>query len=162
MSEMSAPCFNPAACNCLSLRQATRHLTQIYDQFLAPSGLRSTQYSILARLQRNGPMTINALAAALVLDRTTLGRNILPLERDGLIEIGAGKSDRRSKDVRLTAAGTARFRRAAKAWQAAQAHFEDSFGVKRAEQLRTLLAGVVVSEPPVGGITRNGKSRVPL
>ena len=83
--------INPAACNSLALRQAARHVTQFYDQFLAPSGLRSTQYSILARLQRRGPMTINALAAALVMDRTTLSRNILPLQRDGLIAVGAGK-----------------------------------------------------------------------
>ena len=74
-------------CNCLALRQAARHVTQFYDQCLAPSGLRTTQYSILVRLQRHGPMTINALAAELVMDRTTLGRNILPLERDGLISI---------------------------------------------------------------------------
>jgi DNA-binding MarR family transcriptional regulator len=71
---------NPAACNCLALRQAARHVTQFYDQFLVPSGLRSTQYSILARLQRKGPMTISALAAELVMDRTTLGRNILRSE----------------------------------------------------------------------------------
>ena len=101
---------NPAGCNCLALRQAARHVTQFYDQFLAPSGLRATQYSILARLQRKGPMTINALAAELVMDRTTLGRNILPLERDGLIAVGPGKSDRRSKELRLTGAGDARFR----------------------------------------------------
>ena len=82
--------YNPAACNCLALRQAARHVTQFYDQFLAPSDLRSTQYSILARLQRRGPMTINALAGELVMDRTTLGRNILPLQRDGLIVAGPG------------------------------------------------------------------------
>jgi len=70
---------NPAGCNCLALRQAARHVSQFYDQFLAGCGLRGTQYSILARLQRRGPMSINALAAALVMDRTTLGRNILPL-----------------------------------------------------------------------------------
>ena len=80
----------PAACNCLALRQAARHVTQFYDQFLAPSGLRTTQYSILARLVREGPMAINALAAELVMDRTTLGRNILPLQRDGLIAVGPG------------------------------------------------------------------------
>lgn len=151
MVEISDPTFNPAACNCLALRQATRHLTQIYDQFLAPSGLRSTQYSILARLQRKGPMTINALAAELVMDRTTLGRNILPLHRDGLIEIGTGRSDRRSKQLRLTTPGTARFRQASKAWQAAQAHFENAFGTKRAGELRGLLEGVVASESPVVG-----------
>src|SRR5260370_129372 len=49
-------------CNCLALRQAARHVTQFYDQCLAPSGLRTTQLSILAKLKRLGPLTINALA----------------------------------------------------------------------------------------------------
>src|ERR1700676_4559507 len=89
----------PDECNCLAIRQAARHVTQFYDQLLAPSGLRTTQYSILGRLQRRGPMPINALAAELVMDRTTLGRNILPLERDGLIEIGTAPSDRRRREV---------------------------------------------------------------
>ena len=141
--------INPAGCNCLALRQATRHVTQIYDQFLAPSGLRATQYSILARLQRKGPMTINALAADLVMDRTTLGRNILPLERDGLIAVGPGKSDRRSKELRLTGEGIARFRAALKAWQDAQERFEAAFGTKRAKELRALLQQVVTSEAEV-------------
>ena len=82
---------NPAGCNCLALRQAARHVSQFYDQFLIGSGLRTTQYSILARLQRKGTMSINALATELVMDRTTLGRNILPLQRDGLIAIAAGR-----------------------------------------------------------------------
>ena len=57
-------------------------------------------------------MTINALAADMVMDRTTLGRNILPLERDGLIAVERGRRDRRSKTLRLTEAGAARFREA--------------------------------------------------
>src|SRR3954452_1479173 len=61
-------------CNCLALRQAARHVTQFYDQYLASTGLRSTQFSILAKLQGLGPTTINALARELVMDRTTLGR----------------------------------------------------------------------------------------
>jgi DNA-binding MarR family transcriptional regulator len=65
---------------CLAVRQAARHVTASYDQFLAPAGLRTTQFSILAKLKRQGPMTINALAADMVMDRTTRGRNILPLE----------------------------------------------------------------------------------
>jgi DNA-binding MarR family transcriptional regulator len=137
---------NPAGCNCLALRQAARHITQLYDQFLAPSGLRATQYAILARLQRKGPMTINALAAELVMDRTTLGRNILPLERDGLIAVGPGNSDRRSKELRLTGAGAARFRTALKGWQEAQARFEATFGASRAETLRALLHQVATDE----------------
>jgi DNA-binding MarR family transcriptional regulator len=114
-SAIATEWTNPAGCNCLALRQAARHVSQFYDQFLTASGLRTTQYSILARLQRKGPMSINALAAELVMDRTTLGRNILPLERDGLIAIRPGRIDRRSKDVQLTKAGAARFRARAKA-----------------------------------------------
>jgi DNA-binding MarR family transcriptional regulator len=133
---------NPAACNCLALRQATRHVTQFYDQFISPLGLRATQYSILARLARKGAMTINALAAELVMDRTTLGRNIRPLQRDGLIAVGPGKTDRRSKELRLTRAGVERFQTAQKGWSKAQAEFERTFGTKRAKALRTLLEDV--------------------
>ena len=96
-------------CICLAVRQAARHVTQTFDQFLAPAGLRTTQFSILAKLKRKGPMSINALADDLVMDRTTLGRNILPLERDGLIAIEPMASDRRSKELRLTKAGEKRF-----------------------------------------------------
>ena len=142
---------NPAGCNCLALRQAARHLTQFYDQFLASSGLRATQYSILARLQRKGPMTINALAAELVMDRTTLGRNILPLQRDGLIAVDPGKSDRRSKELHLTAAGRSRFNAARKGWRKAQARFETTFGARRAKELRALLQDVVTHGPQASG-----------
>src|SRR6266704_2168435 len=97
-------------CNCLAVRQAARRITQFYDQYLAPAGLRTTQFAILAKLKRLGPMTINALANELVMDRTTLGRTMLPLERDGLIRIEDGKLDRRSKELHLTRAGAERLR----------------------------------------------------
>jgi len=137
---------NPAACNCLALRQATRHVTQFYDRFISPLGLRATQYSILARLHRKGPMTINALAADLVMDRTTLGRNIRPLQRDGLIAIGPGETDRRRKELRLTRSGLTRFQAAQKGWTKAQAKFEHAFGQRRAKALRTLLEDVTSRE----------------
>ena len=147
MSELTMPeTINPAACNCLALRQAARHVTQFYDQFLAPTGLRATQYSILARLSRHGAMTINALAAALVMDRTTLGRNIKPLMRDGLIAVRPGKTDRRSKALSLTEAGAARFRAARKGWHEAQAGFETAFGAGRARELRALLGAVATND----------------
>ena len=134
-------------CNCLALRQAARHVTQYYDQFLAPVGLRTTQFSILAKLKRLGPMTINALAADLVVDRTTLGRTMLPLERDGLVRIAQGRADRRSKELQLTAAGAERLRAAVKQWAKAQAGFEAAFGGERAADLRALLRAVVASGP---------------
>lgn len=133
-------------CNCLAVRQAARYLTQFYDQFLASSGLRTTQFSILAKLMGLGPLSINALAKELVMDRTTLGRNMLPLERERLIEIVPGTTDRRTKELRLTKAGQERLRAAAPGWNEAQAKFEASFGRKRSAELRTLLDQVVASE----------------
>jgi DNA-binding MarR family transcriptional regulator len=136
----------PEDCNCLAARQAARHITQFYDQFLAPSGLRTTQFSILATLSRLGPMTINALAADLVMDRTTLGRNLLPLERDGLVAIEQGSRDHRQKVVRLTEAGAARFRAGVKGWTQAQKQFAAAFGAKRTVELRALLHAVAETE----------------
>ena len=133
-------------CNCLALRQATRHVTQFYDQCLAPSGLRTTQLSILAKLKRLGPLTINALAGELVMDRTTLGRTMLPLERDGLISIEHGTVDRRSKELHLTKAGAERLRIARKLWSEAQSQFEAAFGSDRATTLRSELRAVALSD----------------
>jgi len=133
-------------CNCLALRQAARHVTQFYDQCLAPAGLRTTQLSILAKLKRLGPLSINALARELVMDRTTLGRTMLPLERDGLISIKDGSLDRRSKELHLTTSGVERLRVAAKLWSEAQTRFEAAFGRARAATLRSELRAVASSE----------------
>lgn len=138
--------WGPEDCNCLAVRQAARHITQFYDQFLAPSELRTTQFSILAKLRRLGPMTINALAGEMVMDRTTLGRNILPLERDGLIVVGQASRDRRSKELRVTEAGEARFRAGMKGWAQAQRQFEKAFGAKRTADMRILLHAVAATD----------------
>jgi DNA-binding MarR family transcriptional regulator len=133
-------------CNCFAVRSAARHVTQFYDQFLAPVGLRTTQFSILARLKRKGPLTIAGLAHEMVTDRTTLGRNILPLERDGLIRIEPAVSDRRAKELHLTKVGEKRVQAGIEAWSQAQARFEAKFGSKRAAELRAILRAVVSTE----------------
>jgi DNA-binding MarR family transcriptional regulator len=149
MSAETRP--SPEQCNCFALRSAARHVTQLYDQLLAPVGLRVTQFSILARLKLMGPMTINALAEAMITDRTTLGRNIQPLERDGLIRIETTESDRRAKELHLTKVGEKRLQAGFAAWSQAQARFEARFGVKRAADLRASLRDLVASElAPVG------------
>jgi DNA-binding MarR family transcriptional regulator len=140
MSEESHP--KAEDCNCLAVRQAARHVTQFYDQFLAPIRLRMTQFSVLSRIKKRGPMTINALAAELVMDRTTLGRNILPLEREKLISILPGKTDRRSKELHLTELGRERYEAGAKRWAAAQRQFDAAFGDRRASELRAILRAV--------------------
>ena len=146
VEDISAGQARLSECNCLAIRQAARHVTQLYDQLFASSGLRATQFAILSRLRRQGPMTINALAALLVMDRTTLGRNILPLQRDGLIEVAASPADRRRRELRLTALGTEKQRRGSECWSVAQRRFDDVFGGDRAAALRGLLGEVVASE----------------
>jgi DNA-binding MarR family transcriptional regulator len=122
--------MNPADCNCLALRQAARRVSQFYEGYLAPLGLTSSQYSILARLNRLGAMSINDIAESLVMDRTTTGRAIRPLERDGLVRIGTAE-DGRKRMVNLTAAGRKRAQDAQDAWRQAQAQFERSVGPRR-------------------------------
>jgi DNA-binding MarR family transcriptional regulator len=135
-------------CTCLAVRQAARHITQFYDQHLMPAGLRTTQFSILSKLKRLGPMTINTLASELVMDRTTLGRNIRPLERDGLITVVPGHNDRRSKELQVTKAGIERLRAAHEGWREAQARFAGAFGEQRTAGLRALLREVSATDLP--------------
>ncbi len=141
-----AEAIKPLECNCAAIRQAARHVTRHYDQHMSQVGLRSSQFSVLTKLKRMGPLKINELAAAMGMDRTTLGRNVLPLEREGLVTIGKGTEDRRSKEVRLTKAGADKQRAGLKHWQAAQAAFEQSFGARRSAELRSLMGEVVASE----------------
>ncbi|MCC7273111.1 MAG: MarR family transcriptional regulator [Alphaproteobacteria bacterium] len=128
------------------MRKAARHVTQFYDRHLAPTGLRTTQFSILANLRRRGPSTINELAAELVMDRTTMGRNLRPLERDGLVAIAADPRDRRSRALSLTGRGEALVAEARERWLAAQRAFDAAFGAERAAQLREVLATLVATD----------------
>jgi DNA-binding MarR family transcriptional regulator len=129
-------------CHCLAVRQAGRWISQLYDQHLAACGLRSTQYAILSQLEHLGPASIAALAEAMVMDRTTITRNITPLERDGLVEIAAAPDDRRRKCVALTPHGRRTLLAARPHWRRAQAAFEQHFGAEQAAAMRTLLRQV--------------------
>jgi DNA-binding MarR family transcriptional regulator len=140
----TGPLIDTAACNCLAIRQAARHLTQLYERHMAESGLSANQYSILAKLSRFGPQSINALAAAMVMDRTTTGRAIRPLARDKLVAIDADAGgDARVRLIRLTALGEKRLKAAAAGWTAAQREFERAFGAGEAAALRAALGRVV-------------------
>jgi DNA-binding MarR family transcriptional regulator len=132
---------NPAPCCATALRQASRRLTQLYDEALAPSGLRSTQLAILSALPQGGKEgpTLSDLARALVLDRSALGHNLRPLERDGLIRIEAGRDDRRQRRVYLTPQGRRACKTAGKLWSVAQQRFLSVFGAERASLLRDAL-----------------------
>jgi DNA-binding MarR family transcriptional regulator len=97
-------------------------------------------------------MTINALAAEMVMDRTTLGRNILPLERGRLIADEQGSGDGRSKELQVTGAGEARFRAAMKGWVQAQQQFEAAFGARTAD-MRAFLHAVAATDLGTTAVT---------
>jgi DNA-binding MarR family transcriptional regulator len=142
LAAKDTPALDPGSCNCLAVRQAARHVTQFYDGYMAATGLSTSQYSILAKLSRLGPQSINALAALMVMDRTTTGRAIKPLEREQLVAIDTG-SDARTRLVRLTTAGKKRVKAAAAQWRVAQSAFEKAYGVGDSASLRASLARVV-------------------
>jgi DNA-binding MarR family transcriptional regulator len=144
MPKHAEPAANVDAtpCNCLALRQAARHISQLYDQHLAEVGLRTTQYSILSKLGRLGAMPISKLAVTMVMERTALSRAIGPLERDGLVKVGAGP-DGRTRSVKLTPTGQARLKAAAAHWRRAQKDFEIAVGAGNAADLRSELQRVI-------------------
>ena len=129
--------MNPI-CNCLSLRQASRRVTQLYDRALAPLDLKATQLSMLRTIDQLGPTTLNALAEAMVMDRATLGHNVRPLQARGLVRLAVG-SDRRSREVSLTQKGRKTLAEGWKHWRRAQNAFETEIGPDTAATLRRLL-----------------------
>jgi DNA-binding MarR family transcriptional regulator len=133
-------------CNVTALRKAARHVSQFYDAMLASSGLRATQRAILVNVARHEALTMGALAAALVLDRTALHHNLKPLERDGLVTITVDRDDRRSRLVRLTKRGEASLAESEEAWRRAQERFEAAFGTEEAADLRRILTTVAALE----------------
>ena len=135
-------------CNVTALRKATRHVSQLYDEMLASSGLRGTQRSILVNIDKHGSPSMGELAAALVLDRTALNHNLKPLQRDGLVTITVDRNDRRTKLVQLTKRGEARLADSQAAWKGAQDRFEAAFGIKEAAELRRTLELIASLEFP--------------
>lgn len=125
-----------ATCVCLNTRKASRAITQFYDRVLQPSGLRTSQFGLLGVIALAGEATMTHLAEEMVMDRTTLTRNLKPLESQGLITIVDGV-DRRTRLVRVTDAGRQALMRARPLWQEAQAQVVSRLG---GDQWRTLLA----------------------
>ncbi|MHA1536297.1 MAG: MarR family winged helix-turn-helix transcriptional regulator [Alphaproteobacteria bacterium] len=131
-------------CTCANLRMATRAVTQLYSSVLGPSGLRGSQFTLISWLARKGPLSMNELAGFLVTDRTTLTRNLGPLEREGLVEIAPGE-DRRVRMVSITEAGRAVYERAKPLWAEAQTAMVERLGDKDWRKLIEALRATVAA-----------------
>jgi len=150
--SINAELIKRGRCNCAALRKASRRLSQLYDSALAPSGLKSTQFAIFAELElrRGEPPTMRDLAKALVMDQSTIGQNLRPLKRDGLISLQQDASDRRRTCVKLTKKGRDRLTAARPLWAGAQERFENFLGTQEAAELRTTLLNIA-HEPLLNG-----------
>ena len=138
--------FGIEQCNCMALRRAARRISQKYDDALAPAGLRATQFAILAMLRDAQGWNVQDLADQLDLDRTTTGKNLRPLERDGLVALKVSEADRRSRTILLTDAGRKTLAAALPLWLEAQRRFEEQNGRRRSRELRQTLAELRMGE----------------
>jgi DNA-binding MarR family transcriptional regulator len=131
-------------CLSMALRQAARALTQRYDAAFSAAGIRSTQFSLLVALAQAPSVPLSRLAEALVMDRTTLTRNLAPLVRRGLVA-ESGAEDKRVRSYALTARGKQLLARALPDWKGAQAQILRAVAKEDAEQLRRILRTVVAA-----------------
>jgi DNA-binding MarR family transcriptional regulator len=141
----SSPRLN---CTCGSLRRASRRVSQFYDSALAPIGIKSTQFSILTEVERHaatGAVSMCVLAAAMVMDRSTLGHNLRPLQRDELLVLRSADDDRRKRRVELTRKGKALLQRGRVLWRRAEDRMESVFGRQPAADLRAVLLDIAYS-----------------
>jgi DNA-binding MarR family transcriptional regulator len=126
---------SPEHDDCFAVRQAARHLSQLYERHLCAAGLTPTQFSILGALGRESSLTMAELARSMVMERTTLVRALRPLLRSALVADAPGSGERRRR-LALTAQGRTRLSAAHVHWRAAQDEFERRFGAQRAAWLR--------------------------
>ena len=121
-------------CACFKVRKAARAITKLYEEGLRPMGLRATQFSLLMATRVMGPVTVVKLSQVMVMDRTTLTRNLQILEKRGLIIIQPGE-DRREREVSLTATGLEVLTKAVPLWEEAQDRVQKGLGEERLHNL---------------------------
>jgi DNA-binding MarR family transcriptional regulator len=117
-------------CVCFNLRWVTRAVTQFYDAEMRRHGIRTTQGTILLALTAKDSWTMAELSDWLGMDRTTLVRNLQPLQRDGLAEAdGGGRGN--LVELTITAKGRKQIEKLTPAWKSAQSAVVKTLGEKR-------------------------------
>ena len=134
-------------CACFNLRKTARAITQFYNAMLQPSGLLATQFSLLVALAIDSPTPISSLAEALGMDRTTLSRNLKPLQHQGLVQVAPDDADNRIQLVALTGEGRAALVAAMPLWQEAQRQIVGQLGADRWHTLLADLSSMVALTP---------------
>jgi DNA-binding MarR family transcriptional regulator len=146
MGSLSISTANKIAqqCACFNLRKAARAITLMYDRELRPSGLRTTQFLLLAEIRVSEPITIQPLARNMLMHRTALARNLKLLAKKDLVKIEPGY-DRRERNIRLTHSGQKALVRAYPLWEHAQRKVAKHFGKKQLNHLLSELSALTVT-----------------
>jgi len=129
-------------CTCYRLRQAARLVSRTYDRLLAPCGINIGQFGLLVTLSGMEGESITKLAGVLQMERTTLTRNLLPLQRLGYLAVERGP-DKRARALHLTEAGTAALAAAKPKWRSAQRRLERQLGKTDLGLLHAALEGTL-------------------
>jgi len=133
-------------CNCLNIRRASQALTEVYDEFLAPSNIKIGQFSLLKHINQLEPVSVSDLALIIRLDRTTLVRNLKPLEQSGFVE-DISTQGTRNRQLKLTAKGAETYKHAEELWEKAQNFLEEYLGRGNIDVFRTLLSKIEALVP---------------
>ncbi|MGH7962523.1 MAG: MarR family winged helix-turn-helix transcriptional regulator [Candidatus Binatia bacterium] len=126
-------------CAGFNLRKTTRVVTQLYEEALRPLGMRSTQFMLLAAIKGQEPVTVQRLATTVMMDRTTVTRDLKPLEKQGLVRVEPGE-DRRERRVSLTMQGDKALVAALPRLEALEARIIKTVGKERVARLLADLA----------------------
>jgi len=129
-------------CTNFNLKKATRVIQNMFDEAFRPVGLEGTQYTVLGNVFVFGPITLTKLADLMYVDRTTLARNLAPLERKGLLEIKQG-SDRRAKFINITSKGKEVLSEALPLWRKTQEKIKNALGLENWDSMISNLTGLV-------------------
>jgi len=130
------------ACVCGNLRKASRLISQTYDEFLRPSGLKATQFALLMTVRGLGKATVSKLADWAIMDRTTVTRNLNLLEKKGLVKIEPGK-DQRERVVTITDKGIDALLSGHPLWEEAQHHVAEIIGEDKSNSIVKELSDMV-------------------
>ena len=140
----------PRGCTNLKLRQLSRLVSRHYDAFVAPTGLKNTQYSLLSHVALAGPIRPSDLAQRMRIDASTLTRNLQPLIVQGWLALGPGE-DARSRLVSVTETGRAKRAEGQRAWKQAQLALNERPGEARIVALHALVDECMQSLEEAGG-----------
>lgn len=133
-------------CNCLNIRRASQAVTEVYDEFLAPSNLKIGQFSLLKHINQLGPISVSDLALIIRLDRTTLVRNLKPLEKSEFVE-DISIEGARNRQLKLTNKGIETYKYAEELWEKAQSFIEEYLGKDNIDTFTTLLSKIEALVP---------------